>query len=183
MAGKTINGAEIFAAGKFFPGNLNGEAVEFTEADLDHIVAAFAERASSGRVPLKLGHNDAQPITDGQPALGWVSRVWREGAKLLADFSDMPAAVYDAIKAGLYKFISVELSKDVQTAGGLRSWALDAAALLGADIPAVGTLTGVTPSTRHPGPCRRGEMANTLACQASASSSIVGSNPTAGRPS
>lgn len=140
MAGKTINGAEIFAAGKFYPGNLKGEAVEFTEADLDHIVAAFAERASAGRVPLKLGHNDAQPITDGQPALGWVSRVWREGAKLLADFSDMPAAVYDAIKAGLYKFISVELSKDVQTAGGLRSWALDAAALLGADIPAVGTL-------------------------------------------
>jgi hypothetical protein len=132
--------AEIFSAGKFYPGNLNGEAVEFTEADLDHIVAAFDERASAGRVPLKLGHNDAQPVTDGQPALGWVSRVWREGGKLLADFTDMPSVVYDAIKNGLYKFISVELSKDVKTSGGLRSWALDAAALLGADIPAVGTL-------------------------------------------
>ena len=137
---KSLRGAEIFAAGKFYPGNMDGQSIDFTESDLDHIVAAFDERASAGRVPLKLGHNEQQPMTDGAPALGWVSRVWREGSKLLADFTDMPAAVYDAIKAGLYKFISVELSKDVKTSGGLRSWALDAVALLGADIPAVGTL-------------------------------------------
>jgi hypothetical protein len=68
--------------------------------------------------------------------------VWREGGKLLADFSDVPRALYDAIKAGLYKFVSVELSQE--SGGGDATttprWMLDAAALLGADLPAVSTL-------------------------------------------
>ena len=120
------------------PGVWNG--VEITHADLDDIVSNFAELQPTGRVPLKLGHNDAQPMTDGQPALGWIERVYRQGEKLMADFKDMPSVVYDAIKAGLYKSVSVELFKDVATPGGLRSWVLDAVALLGADIPAVSGL-------------------------------------------
>lgn len=140
MATKQLSSVEIFASGEWQPGNQAGATLAFSGEDLDDIVAAFTERNSKGRVPLKLGHNDAQTVTDGQPALGWVSRVWRDGEKLLADFVDLPSAVYSAISSGLYKFVSVELSPDVNTSGGLRRWALDAVALLGADIPAVSTL-------------------------------------------
>lgn len=140
MSTKTLSNVEIFAAGAWRPGNQGGDSLAFSGADIDDIVAAFTERSSGGRVPLKLGHNDEQRVADGQPALGWVSRVWREGEKLLADFTDLPSVVYDAIQKGLYKFVSVELSRDVDTSGGLRRWALDAVALLGADIPAVSTL-------------------------------------------
>lgn len=94
----------------------------------------------SRRVPIKLGHNEDQPLTDGQPALGWVSRVYREGDKLLADFTDMPTAVYEMVKTGLYRFVSVELLKNVQAGTREIPWVLDAVALLGADQPAVGTL-------------------------------------------
>jgi hypothetical protein len=91
-------------------------------------------------VPLKFGHNDSQPLIDGQPALGWVSRVYREGRKLLADFTDMPTSIYEMVKAGLYKFVSVELAKNVLAGTREIPWVLDAVALLGADQPAVGTL-------------------------------------------
>src|SRR5690606_25974082 len=93
---------EIFAVGKW-----NG--LEFTEADLDDIVANFDRLKDIHKVPLKFGHNDEQPITDGQPAIGWVSRVYRKGKKLLADFSDVPSVVVEAIKKKLYRTVSVEL--------------------------------------------------------------------------
>jgi hypothetical protein len=93
-----------------------------------------------GKIPLKFGHNEDQPLTDGQPALGWVSRVYREGKKLLADFSDLPTVVYEAIRKGLYKFVSVELLGEVQAGTRVIPWVLDAVALLGADPPAVGVL-------------------------------------------
>lgn len=131
--GQAITGAEIFAAGTW-------NERTFTEADLDGIVAAFNALNLTGRVPLKFGHNSEQPITDGQPALGWVSRVYRDGSKLLADFTDMPVSVYNAIKQGMYKFVSVELLRDVRASTRVIPWVLDAVALLGADQPAVGNL-------------------------------------------
>ena len=91
----------------------------------------------AGRVPLKFGHNPDQPFTDGQPALGWVARLWREGAVLFGDLTSMPRTVYEAIKDGLYKFVSVELLRDVAYDGKEFPWVLSAVALLGADIPAV----------------------------------------------
>jgi hypothetical protein len=69
-----------------------------------------------------------------------VSRVYREGRKLLADFTDIPKVVYEAIKSGLYKFVSVELLGGVKAGTREIPWVLDAVALLGADPPAVGTL-------------------------------------------
>lgn len=128
-----LEGAEIFAAGKW-----NG--LEFSEEDLDKIVQSFEFFDLGGRVPLKLGHNDEQPLTDGQPALGWVEKIWREGGKLKANFSDVPRAIYDLIKNGLYKFVSVELLRDVIAGTRTVPLVLDAVALLGADLPAVGTL-------------------------------------------
>lgn len=128
-----LKAAEIFSAGTW-----NG--LSFTEADLDIIAASFVELAQAGRVPLKFGHNDEQPMTDGQPALGWVDRVWRDGTRLLADFSALPSVVYDAIKAQLYKFVSVELLQDAERDGKSFPWVLSAVSLLGADPPAVSNL-------------------------------------------
>lgn len=74
------------------------------------------------------------------PAIGWVQRIYRRGQKLLGDFSDLPTIVYNAIQEARYKFISIELLKNVQADTRVIPWVLDAVALLGADQPAVGTL-------------------------------------------
>jgi hypothetical protein len=114
--------------------------VSFSDGDLDEIQRSFDLLGLAGRVPLKFGHNDDQPLTDGQPALGWVGRLYREGKKLLGDFTDLPQVVYDLIKAGRYKFLSVELLGNVKAGSRVIPWVLDAVALLGADQPAIGTL-------------------------------------------
>lgn len=129
-----IEGAHIFNAGTW-----NG--LPFTEADLDSIVNAFDQLSLAGRVPLKFGHNSEQPYTDGQPALGWVEKVYRRGGELLADFRDVPEVVFNAIKNGLYKFVSIELMRQQLEDGELSApVVLDAVALLGAEKPAVSNL-------------------------------------------
>lgn len=142
---KALYGAEILAVGTW-----NG--ITFTDQNLDGIATSFDALGLSGRIPLKFGHNNEQPVTDGQPALGWVSRIYREGDKLLADFTDMPTAVYELIRSGRYKFISVELLKNVLAGTRVLPWVLDAVALLGADQPAVGTLKDLQALTLKRGP-------------------------------
>lgn len=129
-----IEGAEVFDAGTW-----NG--MRFDEGDLDGIADSFNALNLSGRVPLKFGHKGKDTrFDDGQPALGWVKKVYRRGSKLVADFTDVPTEVYDAIKKGLYKFVSVELLRNVPAGTRKIPWVLDAVALLGATAPAVGTL-------------------------------------------
>lgn len=129
-----LKGVELFRTGRW------NNIKNFTVDDLDAMAESFAELRMSGRVPLKMGHNDEQPFTDGKPALGWVERLWRDGEVLKGDFTSMPRVVYDAIKAGNYKFVSVELLRDVVYNGSEFPWVLSAVALLGADIPAVSGL-------------------------------------------
>lgn len=128
-----LKGAELFSAGTW-----NGR--EFTVDDIDQIVRSFDLLDLAGRVPLKLGHDGDAPFKDGQPALGWVQRLYREGKKLLADLTGIPTALYEFIKDGLYKYVSVELLADVKADTREIPWVLDAVALLGADQPAVGIL-------------------------------------------
>lgn len=128
-----IRGAEIFKSGTW-----NG--LTFSDEDLDGIVQSFDAMKLAGRVPLKFGHNEEQPFTDGKPALGWVSKLWRDGNRLLADFAAIPKIVYDAIKGELYKFVSVELLQEAEREGQTHPWVLSAVALLGADVPAVAGL-------------------------------------------
>lgn len=128
-----LQGAEIFSIGTW-----NG--MKFEDADLDAIVRSFEELQLNGRVPLKLGHNDEQPVTDGQPALGWVDRVWKDGEKLMADFVNVPKEIYNAIRDKLYNFVSVELLQDAEQNGDSFPWVLSGVALLGADRPAVSNL-------------------------------------------
>lgn len=132
-----IRNAVIFAAGTH-----NGRA--FTTDHLDSIVESFVALGLKGKIPLKFGHadDDEQPYREGLPALGWVTRVARDGDRLVADLDDIPEAVAEAIKAGRYKFTSVEILADVTDTGGERwPYVLDAVALLGADRPAVSTVS------------------------------------------
>jgi hypothetical protein len=129
---------ELEAREIFRTGTWNG--VPFSEADLDDIAANFDKFKDKHNVPLKLGHNEEQKVTDGQPALGWVTRVYRDGKKLFADFSDVPSIVARAIKKRLYRNISIEVLFNVDNDGNRFNHVLDAVALLGADIPAVDSL-------------------------------------------
>lgn len=124
---RRIEGIEIFATGRW-----KGDA--YTTDDLDLMVSAFEQVGF--RPPVKLGHAEAS----GDPAYGWVERIYRRGEKLLADIVDVPRKVYDAIRARQYDTVSSEVYWNVDRGG--RRWprALKAIALLGAEIPAVAGL-------------------------------------------
>lgn len=119
-------------------GTWNG--LEFTVEDLKAIKQAFDALGSNHKVPLKMGHNDEQPFTDGQPALGWVTALEVVGSKLVATLSNVPDIVAKAIGAKLYRNVSVELDGGVKWKENYFDWVLSGLALLGADIPAVNTL-------------------------------------------
>lgn len=155
--------AEIFAVGKW-----NG--MTFQRADLDAIVKAFSRFRDLLKVPLKLGHNDEQPLTDGMPALGWVDDVWIEGQKLMGRFADVPDIVFNAIKTKRYRKVSCELDMDVDFKGEKHPLVLTAVALLGADIPAVSTLSDLTAYMSRGSELRAGRRA--------AFASIAGDIPT-----
>ena len=124
---------EIFAVGLW-----NG--MEFTTGDLKMISNAFHTLKENHHVPLKLGHNEDQPFSDGQPALGWVDDVFVQGDKLIAKFVGVPEVVKNAIDAGLYRHVSIELDMSVEHGGQMFPLVLSGVALLGADIPAVNNL-------------------------------------------
>lgn len=137
-----LRGQEIFSVGSW-------NNIRFNESDLDSIIHSFAALGLSNRVPLKFGHTDEKDMPEGMPAIGWVSRVWREGQKLMADFSDVPLVVFNAIKSKLYKFVSIEALRDVKAGNRSIPWVLDAVALLGADPPAVGDLKALQTLSMH----------------------------------
>lgn len=128
--GTTIERVEMFA-----PGTHNG--IEFDVPDLDEMVRSFNENGLSGRLPVKLGHS--APDTD--PARGWITKVWREGDRLLATLSDVPDEIVEGIRSGAWRHVSVELLRDVKNAAGRTyRWMLDGLALLGSARPAVEVL-------------------------------------------
>lgn len=124
---------EIFSAGTW-----NGD--KYTVTDLDDMVANFAKLKDTVKPPVKLGHNEKQPLADGQMALGWVENLKRIGDKLVATLSQVPDVLYKAIKAGRYKRVSSEIMWNYKHAGETFKKVLSGVALLGADIPAVGNL-------------------------------------------
>ncbi len=120
--------------------NVEANGLTFFQEKLQGIADAHRALGLDGKVPLKLGHNDEQPLTDGKPALGWMKNLRVVDDKLVGDFVDLPKVIYDAIKTGRYKNVSVELLKNVQAGTRIIPWVIDAVALLGADQPAFGNL-------------------------------------------
>ena len=131
---KTLNRIEIFAVGVW-----NGITV--TPKMLVELANNFTRLSDVIDVYAKLGHNEEQKMTDGQPALGWASKIWVEGEKLFATMTDVPDIVVEAIEKKLYKNVSIEVLFDVEHKGVQYGTVLTAVALLGADMPAVNTLT------------------------------------------
>lgn len=147
MAGR-IENLEIFAAGTWV--TASGQKTTITEQDLDDIVSNFSALEGSNVVKphLKLGHTDAQRWfgqKNGIPSLGWVERVWRQGAKLFANVRDIPDALLGMIKAGRYHNVSVEIMPPgtIEHQGQKFGKVLSAVALLGAEMPAVKNLAGL----------------------------------------
>lgn len=138
MAQEILN-VEIFATGTWRPSH---GTVTITDQDLDDLVASYNELgAKPGFIPvLKLGHTDAQKWfgqKNGAPALGFVSKLWREGSKILANFSNVPDAIVDMISKKRYNTVSVEIYPRYEHEGRTLKNVLAAVALLGAELPAV----------------------------------------------
>lgn len=117
---------EIFRTGDYGPKG------SYTEADLDSIATDY--RSDLLEAPLTFDH------AQSGPAFGWVSRMRREGDRLIAAFKGVPAAVLSLMKDGAYKRRSVELFRALPHTG--RPY-LRAVSLLGAATPEVKGLRDV----------------------------------------
>jgi hypothetical protein len=129
-----IDGVQIFA-----PGSHNGDS--YTEQDVDDLIASHGQL--DYRPALKQGHVKDET---GLTALGWVENLRKQGGKLVADFVDIPDAVYAAIKDRKLDRVSSEIFWNFKRAGKTYRRALKAVALLGAEIPAV---AGLRPLHEH----------------------------------
>lgn len=128
-----LENQEIFSVGVW-------KGDKYTEIDLDNMVENYKILSSEVKPMLHLGHTRAKE--DGNPALGWATKVYRKGEKLLASFKDVPEIVYNAIKKGNYKRVSSEIIWDYKSnlLGKVYKRVLAGVALLGADMPAVTNL-------------------------------------------
>jgi len=136
---RNLTGVEILA-----PGTWNGDP--YTSADLDQIVSAFYALQGKVSPPGKLGHDRGQALAqrDGYPAIGWVSKVYRVGQKLVADFEKVPAKVAALIQAGAYNKVSSEIYFDLPMDGTVYPRVLRAVSFLGADSPAVKDIQSIS---------------------------------------
>lgn len=134
---------EVFGAGHW-------AGLPFTTKHLDRMVANFPKVSHAIKPMVKLGHDSKQMLAqqkDGQPALGWVQGIRRDGQKLIATVADMPELLRDLIKTRRYDRISAEMFphfEDTNAERNLKTGAhgpvLTAISLLGADAPEVSTL-------------------------------------------
>ena len=129
--------AEMKAVEIFGVGTWNGQ--KFVQEDLTEIVNNTNTLMAQGKhkPPIKLGHSDKQILgqNDGQPALGWPNNFVVIGAKITADFGDMPDILYKAIEKKLFTQVSIEMDH-IKNFG----WFITAVSVLGADLPAVKSL-------------------------------------------
>ncbi len=124
-------GVEIFDVGEW-------KGDPYTDKDLDAMVKHFNDGVIKN-VPLKIGHDPKQQVA-GQPAVGFVERLYRVGSKLLADFKNIPKLVAQAINDKAYHAVSSEIALNADFGGTVFEKLLTGVALLGAEIPAVNTL-------------------------------------------
>jgi hypothetical protein len=129
-----LKGKEVFAAG-------NWKGDEYTEADLDGMILAFDELDFKPALKIHHEHNDEnKDVSFLNPALGKISRLYRKGKKLLADFCEVPQRVHDAVVNRAYDRVSSEIAWNFERNGKKFKRVLTAVSLLGSDIPAVANL-------------------------------------------
>lgn len=117
---------EIFRAGTHT--SAEGISREYTEKDLDTMVSKYNDQKAH-EAPLVIGH----PKTN-DPAYGWVKELKREGTKLLAFVEAVSDKVVAAVRAKMFKKVSIAVYGDLM---------LRHVGLLGAVPPAVKDLASV----------------------------------------
>lgn len=117
---------EIFRAGEY------GAKGSYSETDLQQIADDY--RPDILEAPLTFDHAQTGP------AYGWVSRIRRDGDRLVAALKGVPDSVRELVRNGSYKRRSVELFRKLSTTG--RPY-LRAVSLLGAATPEVKGLRDV----------------------------------------
>lgn len=120
----TLTGVEIFRSGTHT--DSAGRTRSWSEADLDKL-SEF--NGIKDKAPLVIGHPK-----DNHPAFGWVSRIYRKGQSLWADFDQVSNDFVQMLKDGRYKERSISINKD----GSLRH-----IGFLGAMPPAVKGLENI----------------------------------------
>ena len=120
----------------------------YDEAALDKVVANFSGEGAQGLIrtakghelnnPVVVGHGEDQSFLrdSGLPAAGWISKIWREGKRLMGAATRVPQEVAELIKNGAYRHHSAEFYRDYEGLGP----ALRRLAILGGEIPARKTL-------------------------------------------
>lgn len=141
MAAKFV-GVELARVGTF---DASTGKVTLTAHDFAHMVSAFAELKSKYGFPLKLGHDNGQPLlkTDGLPAAGWIDNLRVDGDRLVADLIEVPDGIARLINQKLYRTRSIEFHRNVLVAGKRYPIVLTACALLGEQLPAVDSLADI----------------------------------------
>lgn len=115
----------------FRPGFWKGK--HFGPELIDQVIEAFDANKDRLKVPLRVGsHNELAP------AGGWVTGLKKVGDRLMAEFSDVPRVVGEAINRRLFKQVSIGILHDHKDEKG-KIWpsVLDHIAILGGRIPAV----------------------------------------------
>lgn len=133
-----IKGVEIFSVGTW-----NGD--KYTSHDLEEMVKNFDETKETVKPYLKLGHDNEQKFLqrEGIPSAGWIEKLYIQGEKLLADFSDIPQKIYDLIVKKAYRKVSSEIFWNIRIKEKAYRRLLSGVALLGAETPAVMNLNDI----------------------------------------
>ncbi len=91
------------------------------------------------------GHEEDEALlkrTD-LPAAGWVKRIYREGGKLKADFSEVPEVIEQLVNRRAYRKISAEIYTEFADQGEQYGLVLRRVVLLGGEIPQVKSLADI----------------------------------------
>jgi len=134
---------EIFSTGTWEGSNTGAGGMTFTENDLDEIVKTFNSVGDKVKPRLILGHDKAQSEDfTGYPALGWFTRLYRDGKGLYGDIKAMPKKIKEVIEKKMYGRFSPGIWKRMNVNGADYKQVLDHVALLGSTLPANMDLDG-----------------------------------------
>jgi len=135
-----LNDIEVFAKGKW-------KGWTFGDKEIDGIIKSTNEIIDKIKPMVKLGHSEEQKLLkqSGLPAGGWITKLKRVGDKIVADIKEVPKVLYELIKNGAYKRISIELMSDYFEPATKKTYkqVLSAIAFLGGDLPAVTNLKDI----------------------------------------
>lgn len=143
---ETIKDVELLAVGRW-----QGVPKTFSidKEGIAEIIRAFEELRGNPEYnydpPVKLGHAEHQKLlqADGYPSAGWVRNLRQSNSKLIGDFEQVPAKIADIIRAGGWKYPSVELLFKYKADDKVYPLVLGAVSILGEDIPAVKSITDI----------------------------------------